>query len=106
MRVGADHFAGDWTFVPFGCMFYAMHRFPIIILIAALTMTGCVQGPPHGLSATFSIIAVDPVTGECGVAVASKYPAVGKVVPYVEAAVRESRGINLSDTSNRLAEGA
>ena len=37
--------------------------------------------------ATFSIVAVDPQTGECGAAVASKYPAVGRVVPYVKADV-------------------
>lgn len=40
---------------------------------------------PLGITATFSIVAVDPETGECGAAVASKYPAVGKVVPYVRA---------------------
>ena len=34
------------------------------------------------VTATFSILAVDPETGVCGAAVASKYPAVGKVVPY------------------------
>jgi uncharacterized Ntn-hydrolase superfamily protein len=39
------------------------------------------------ISRTFSIVAVDPVTGECGAAVASKYPAVGRVVPYVRAGV-------------------
>ena len=43
--------------------------------------------PDYGVSATFSIVAVDPSTGECGAAVASKYPAVGKVVPYVRAGV-------------------
>ena len=43
--------------------------------------------PIHGISATFSIVAIDPDTGECGAAVASKYPAVGKVVPYVRAGV-------------------
>ncbi len=41
--------------------------------------------PP--ISATFSIVAVDPESGVCGAAVASKYPAVGKVVPYVRAGV-------------------
>lgn len=41
--------------------------------------------PP--VSATFSIVAVDPEAGVCGAAVASKYPAVGKVVPYVRAGV-------------------
>jgi uncharacterized Ntn-hydrolase superfamily protein len=44
----------------------------------------------HGrisLTATFSIVAVDPDRGVCGAAVASKYPAVGKVVPYVRGGV-------------------
>ena len=39
------------------------------------------------ITATFSIVAVDPENGICGAAVASKYPAVGKVVPYVRANV-------------------
>jgi uncharacterized Ntn-hydrolase superfamily protein len=43
--------------------------------------------PPHGITATFSIVAVDPETGICGAAVASKYPAVGRVVPYVRPGV-------------------
>src|SRR5689334_19632800 len=38
-------------------------------------------------TATFSICAVDPEAGLCGAAVASKYPAVGRVVPYVRAGV-------------------
>jgi len=43
--------------------------------------------PAAKITATFSICAVDPETGVCGAAVASKYPAVGKVVPYVRAGV-------------------
>lgn len=39
------------------------------------------------ISATFSIVAVDPESGQCGAAVASKYPAVGRVVPYVRSNV-------------------
>jgi uncharacterized Ntn-hydrolase superfamily protein len=39
------------------------------------------------ITATFSIVAADPKTGVCGAAVASKYPAVGKIVPYVRAGV-------------------
>ncbi|MEX2559575.1 MAG: DUF1028 domain-containing protein [Pirellulales bacterium] len=47
-----------------------------------------VSGPaPPGVSGTFSIVAVDPATGVCGAAVASKYPAVGRVVPYVRPGV-------------------
>ncbi len=43
--------------------------------------------PEFGVTGTFSIVAVDPETGICGAAVASKYPAVGKVVPYARAGV-------------------
>lgn len=43
--------------------------------------------PDYGKSATFSIVAVDPASGVCGAAVASKYPAVGEVVPYVRGGV-------------------
>lgn len=41
----------------------------------------------YGVSGTFSIVAVDPERGVCGAAVASKYPSVGTVVPYVRAGV-------------------
>lgn len=43
--------------------------------------------PEHGVSGTFSIVAVDPESGVCGAAVASKFPDVGHVVPYVRAGV-------------------
>jgi uncharacterized Ntn-hydrolase superfamily protein len=43
--------------------------------------------PLPAITHTFSIAAVDPETGICGAAVASKYPAVGKVVPFVRAGV-------------------
>ena len=36
---------------------------------------------------TFSIVGCDPATGELGVAVASKYFAVGSVVPWARAEV-------------------
>ena len=38
-------------------------------------------------TATFSIVAADPESGTCGAAVASKYPAVGKVVPVAKGGV-------------------
>ena len=43
------------------------------------------RNPPRDSTkiATFSIVAVDPETGVVGAAVASKYPAVGKVVLLV-----------------------
>ena len=39
------------------------------------------------LVATFSIVAADPETGEVGVAVQSKFLAVGSVVPWAKANV-------------------
>jgi uncharacterized Ntn-hydrolase superfamily protein len=36
---------------------------------------------------TFSIVAADPAAGDWGVAVASKFPAVGAVVPWARAGV-------------------
>jgi uncharacterized Ntn-hydrolase superfamily protein len=53
----------------------------------------CMPGPGEGDTpaepkiATFSIAAIDPETGVCGAAVASKYPAVGKVVAHARADV-------------------
>lgn len=52
-----------------------------------LTMVFSMNARAAEVSGTFSIVAVDPETGVCGAAVASKYPAVGKVVPYVRAGV-------------------
>src|SRR5437762_848877 len=43
--------------------------------------------PPADMVNTFSIVAFDPEKKEWGVAVASKYLAVGAVVPYAEAGV-------------------
>jgi len=71
----------------------------LFCLVSALVTLGCEASsqparnasepmvPTDGITATFSIVAVDPETGICGAAVASKYPAVGKVVPYVRAGV-------------------
>lgn len=57
-----------------------------LLVVAAL---GCLepQAIAEEASRTFSIVAIDPKTQECGAAVASKYPAVGRVVPYVRAGV-------------------
>src|SRR5438067_12244487 len=43
--------------------------------------------PKQDVIATFSIAAVDRETGACGAAVASKFPAVGKVVAHARADV-------------------
>lgn len=63
------------------------------LLVGTVPTMGTEPGEPREsraageLSATFSIVAVDPETGEVGMAVASKYPAVGRVVGYVRAGV-------------------
>jgi uncharacterized Ntn-hydrolase superfamily protein len=85
-------------------------RFLAIALLAVAIHAGCERAVPSAapstaippsarkatvaqsqtsaeISRTFSIVAVDPETGVCGAAVASKYPAVGKVVPYARAGV-------------------
>jgi uncharacterized Ntn-hydrolase superfamily protein len=53
---------------------------------------------PLPANATFSIVAYDPVTGDLGVAVASRYFAVGAVVPWADAgvgAVATQAGVNV-----------
>lgn len=66
------------------------------ILSLSATLAAQTEGAPPSdeqekaeeeISRTFSIVAVDPDTGQCGAAVASKYPAVGRIVPYVRAEV-------------------
>jgi uncharacterized Ntn-hydrolase superfamily protein len=51
--------------------------------------------PAH---ATFSIVAIDPATGDLGIAVASRYFAVGAVVPWADAgvgAIATQAGVNV-----------
>ncbi len=53
---------------------------------------------PLPANATFSIVAYDPATGDLGVAVASRYFAVGAVVPWADAgigAVATQAGVNV-----------
>lgn len=58
------------------------------IAIAALTLAGPAPGALADRTvATFSIVAADPSAGELGVAVASRFFAVGSVVPYGRAGV-------------------
>ena len=64
------------------------------ITVAAAGIAGAAEKEPGEtprasgqVSGTFSIVAADPETGICGAAVASKYPSVGTIVPYVRAGV-------------------
>ncbi|MGE0865675.1 MAG: DUF1028 domain-containing protein [Vicinamibacterales bacterium] len=64
-----------------------------LLLSAALLLASAVPA-----SATFSIVGIDPVTGDLGIAVASRYFAVGAVVPWADAgvgAVATQAGVNV-----------
>jgi uncharacterized Ntn-hydrolase superfamily protein len=65
-----------------------------VLLLAALSLSIAFlvaaplpAPPPEEIIATFSIAAVDIEAGQCGAAVASKYPAVGPVVAHARAGV-------------------
>jgi hypothetical protein len=84
MRVAAFAFVAVLT--PGGQAVAASPMLSSADLIEAATSTsGQVAGRP--VTGTFSIVAADPDAGVCGAAVASKFPAVGQVVPYVRAGV-------------------
>jgi uncharacterized Ntn-hydrolase superfamily protein len=66
----------------------------------------------HKLAHTYSIVAVDPANGDLGVAVQSKFPNVGGVVPWAKAGVGAVATQALTDTTfgdrglQLIAEGA
>ena len=53
----------------------------------------------HKLAHTYSIVAVDPTNGDLGVAVQSKFPNVGGVVPWAKAGVGAVATQALTDTT-------
>ncbi len=59
--------------------------FPFFAIVAALPAASDPQPEPPEVVATFSVVGYDPNTKEWGVAVASKFLAVGSVVPWAEA---------------------
>lgn len=64
-----------------------------LILLAILVLL-----PASPALATFSIVGYDPVTGDLGIAVASRYFAVGAVVPWADAgvgAIATQAGVNV-----------
>ena len=62
---------------------------PLLSLLASLAAVARPGDPPQEpeVVATFSVVGYDPDTKEWGVAVASKFLAVGSVVPWAEAGV-------------------
>ena len=63
-----------------------MKRIFVFLAIVFLAWTGAIAQKLPTVS-TFSIVAIDPQTGEMGVAVASRYFSVGSVVPWAMADV-------------------
>jgi uncharacterized Ntn-hydrolase superfamily protein len=57
-----------------------------LILFVSIAVCAMPPGDTHNVS-TFSIVARDPVTGQMGIAVASRYFSVGSVVPWAMADV-------------------
>jgi uncharacterized Ntn-hydrolase superfamily protein len=62
----------------------SLHR-PVLLALAAGLAVPAAGEPPR--PSTFSIVAADPEAGEVGVAVASRFFAVGSVVPWAKAGV-------------------
>ena len=81
--------------------------FLMTLLVAALTPTGSLKAQEPAswgedlVFHTFSIAAVDPRTGESGVAVTTRVPCVGNGVPWVRSGV----GAVATQASTRVAYG-
>ncbi|NUQ61523.1 MAG: DUF1028 domain-containing protein [Pirellulales bacterium] len=58
-----------------------------LVVAIVLAIAGMSRAEEPDVTGTFSIVACEPESGVCGAAVASKFPAVGQVVPYVRAGV-------------------
>jgi uncharacterized Ntn-hydrolase superfamily protein len=74
-----------------------MRRSALSLLTVLVTAPAVVAAPPH--PSTFSIVAADPATGEVGVAVASRFFAVGAVVPFARAGVGAVATQSFANTS-------
>lgn len=73
---------------------------PLGILLFLCSVCGFPQAVPDDpLISTFSIVARDPETGELGVAVASRFFAVGSVVPWAKAGVGAVATQSFANTS-------
>lgn len=59
----------------------------MVRIVLILLLCGCATADRAPVVATFSIVARDPETGELGIAVQSKFIAVGAVVPWAKAGV-------------------
>jgi uncharacterized Ntn-hydrolase superfamily protein len=73
----------------------------LALLAAPASAQQPVVAPPHfaKLAHTYSLVAWDPATGDLGVAVQSKFPNVGGIVPWARAGVGAVATQSLSNTA-------
>ncbi len=71
----------------------------LVLLAACVTPSGPRAGDDRPVVATFSIVAYDPETKELGIAVQSKFIAVGAVVPFAKAGVGEVATQSFANTT-------
>lgn len=71
--------------------------FALLSLVSAGMASSALAAPPD--PATFSIVAADPEKGEAGVAVASRFFAVGTVVPFAKAGIGAVATQSFANTS-------
>src|SRR5690242_16325936 len=64
-----------------------MKKSILLSLLLTLSLVAVASGPTLPTVSTFSIVGIDPQTGDLGVAVASRYFSVGSVVPWALADV-------------------
>ena len=77
-----------------------MHLFAVLLAVQQSPAPLPIQRPPDGLrrAHTYSIVAWDSATGDLGVAVESKFPNVGGIVPWARAGVGAVATQSLSNT--------
>lgn len=90
---------------PFRDAVFERSLFSVLVAVLALSSIASAQEPvewgPDLYFSTFSIAAIDPETGESGVAVTTRVPCVGNGVPWVRAGV----GAVATQASTRVAYG-
>ena len=72
---------------------------PYVIFFIMVGLTASLYPKNQETIATFSIVGRDPDTGELGVAVASRFFAVGNVVPWAQAGVGAVATQSFANTS-------
>src|SRR4029453_11024370 len=80
----------------------ARRAFPCGLMFMCYAIPLLAQAPPahfHKLAHTYSIVAFDSATGDLGVAVQSKFPNVGGLVPWAEAGVGAVAPQSLGNTA-------